>query len=401
MTGGQRRLGVVLATLCLTEITSWGVLFYAFPVLVPAIARDTGWSPATLTAALSVALLVSALTGIAVGKVLDRHGPRRLMTAGSIVGVAAVVLIATAPSLPWFFFGWVCAGLAMAATFYPPAFAALTRWYGPNRVRALTTLTLVAGFASTVFAPLTALLADNLGWRNTYLVLAVILAVITVPGHWFGLRRPWPPVTADATTSVSKSRDVRSPAFVALVAAFSLTALGTYAVVVNLVALLSERGLSTGTAAIALGLGGAGQVAGRLGFATLVNRTGVRTRTAVVIVILAATTTLLGALTSPASLIVASVLAGMARGVFTLLQATAVADRWGTAGYGRLSGLLSAPLTIMSAVAPYTGAVLAAVTGSYSTAFVVLGVVTVAAVPVSFAARPAVAEAPASSDSRS
>jgi MFS family permease len=401
LTGGQRRLGGVLATLCVTEITSWGVLFYAFPVLVPAIARDTGWSPATLTAALSVALLVSALTGIAVGRALDRHGPRWLMTAGSVVGVAAVVLIATARSLPWFFLGWVGAGLAMAATFYPPAFAALTRWYGPNRVRALTTLTLVAGFASTVFAPLTALLAVNLGWRSTYLVLAVVLAVITVPGHWFGLRRPWPPVTTDATASTRRSEDARSPAFVALVAAFSLTALGTYAVVVNLVALLSERGLSTGTAAIALGLGGAGQVAGRLGFATLVNRTGVRTRTAVVIVILATTTTLLGALTSPAALIVASVLAGMARGVFTLLQATAVADRWGTAGYGRLSGLLSAPLTIMSAVAPYTGAVLAAVTGSYSTAFVVLGVLTVAAVPVSFAARPAVAEAPASSDSRS
>jgi MFS family permease len=397
----ERKLGTVLAVLCLTEITSWGVLFYAFPVLVPAIARDTGWSSAALTAALSIALLVSALTGLAVGRVLDRHGPRWLMTAGSVAGVAAVVLIATAPSLPWFFLGWVGAGLAMAATFYPPAFAALTRWYGQNRVRALATLTLVAGFASTVFAPLTALLAVNLGWRNTYLVLAVVLAVITVPGHWLGLRRPWPPVTTDATTPTRRSRDARSPAFVALVAAFSLTALGTYAVVVNLVALLSERGLSTGTAAIALGLGGAGQVAGRLGFATLVNRTGVRTRTAVVIVILAATTTLLGALTSPAALIVASVLAGMARGVFTLLQATAVADRWGPAGYGRLSGLLSAPLTIMSAVAPYTGAVLAAVTGSYSTAFVVLGVVTVAAVPVSFAARPAVAEARASSDSRS
>ncbi|MGW4062619.1 MFS transporter [Amycolatopsis sp. NPDC004747] len=397
----DRKPGAVLAVLCLTEITSWGVLFYAFPVLVPAIARDTGWSPAALTAALSVALLVSAVTGIAVGRVLDRRGPRLLMTAGSVVGVAAVVLIATARTLPWFFIGWICAGPAMAATFYPPAFAALTRWYGPRRVRALTTLTLVAGFASTVFAPLTALLAEHLSWRSTYVVLAVVLAVVTVPGHWFGLRQPWPPVVADAAQPAIPGSEARSPAFVALVAAFSLTALGTYAVVVNLVALLAERGLSTSTAAIALGLGGAGQVAGRLGFATLVNRTGVRTRTAVVIVVLAATTTLLGVLTSTVALVCASVLAGMARGVFTLLQATAVADRWGTAGYGRLSGLLSAPLVTMSAVAPYTGAALAALTGSYSTAFLVLGALTVAAVPVSLAARPAVAEAPASSDSKS
>jgi MFS family permease len=397
----ERKLGVVLATLCVTEITSWGVLFYAFPVLVPAIAHDTGWSPAALTAALSVGLLVSAMAGIAVGQVLDRRGPRLLMTAGSVVGVAAVVLIATAPTLLWFFVGWVCAGLAMTSTFYPPAFAALTRWYGPRRVRALTTLTLIAGFASTVFAPLTALLAETLSWRTTYLVLAVVLAVVTVPGHWFGLRRSWPAVVVDVELPSRPRSEARSPAFVALVAAFSLTALGTYAIVVNLVALLAERGLSTGMAAIALGLGGAGQVAGRLGFATLVNRTGVRTRTAVVIVVLAATTTLLGALTSAVALVCASILAGMARGVFTLLQATAVADRWGTAGYGRLSGLLSAPLVTMSAVAPYTGAALAALTGSYSTAFLVLGALTIAAVPVSLAARPAVAEAPASSDSKS
>ncbi|MET8845949.1 MFS transporter [Amycolatopsis sp. NPDC004625] len=383
----ERKLGTVLAVLCLTEITSWGVLFYAFPVLVPAIARDTGWSPAALTAALSVALLVSALTGIAVGRVLDRRGPRLLMTAGSVVGVAAVVVIAAARTLPLFFAGWFCAGLAMAATFYPPAFAALTRWYGPRRVRALTTLTLVAGFASTVFAPLTALLAEHLSWRSTYVVLAVVLAVVTVPAHWFGLRRSWPPVVEVAELS-KPGNETRSPAFVALVAAFSLTALGTYAVVVNLVALLAERGLSTGMAAIALGLGGAGQVAGRLGFAPLVNRTGVRTRTAVVIVVLAATTTVLGVLTSAAALVCASILAGMARGVFTLLQATAVADRWGTAGYGRLSGLLSAPLVTMSAVAPYTGAALAALTGSYSTAFLVLGALTIAAVPVSLVAVP-------------
>lgn len=139
------------------------MLFYAFPVLVPSIARDTGWSPAALTAALSAALLVSAVTGIAVGRVLDRRGPRLVMTAETAAGVGAVVLIATARTLPGFFAGWIGAGLAMAATFYPPAFAALTRWYGPRRVRALTTLTLAAGFASTVFAPLTALLAGTLG----------------------------------------------------------------------------------------------------------------------------------------------------------------------------------------------------------------------------------------------
>ena len=79
----------------------------------------------------------------------------------------------------------------MAGTLYPPAFAALTRWGGSSRVRALTTLTLVAGLASTVFAPLASVLDDSLGWRDAYLVLLAGLVLITVPLHWWGLNHPW------------------------------------------------------------------------------------------------------------------------------------------------------------------------------------------------------------------
>ncbi|WP_337993780.1 MFS transporter [Actinomycetospora straminea] len=180
-----------LAALCVTEIVSWGVLYYAFPVLVGAISADTGWSVAAATGAFSVGALVSAGAGIVVGRLIDRHGPRVVMTTGSVVGVLAVVAIATAPTLPLFYAAWALAGLAQAATFYPPAFAALTGWYGEARVRALTTLTLVAGFSSTVFAPLTAALLGPLGWRGVFGVLAVVLAVVTVPLHAVLLTPPW------------------------------------------------------------------------------------------------------------------------------------------------------------------------------------------------------------------
>ncbi|MGW4589668.1 MFS transporter, partial [Amycolatopsis thermoflava] len=142
---GLRR---VLVTLCVTEITSWGVLYYAFPVLATDIARATGWSPSWITAGFSGGQLVAALAGIPVGRWLDRHGPRWLMTGGSVLAVPAVVAIATAQNLGWFVAAWLLAGVAMGATLYPPAFAALTRWYGPRRVGALTVVTLVAGLAS-------------------------------------------------------------------------------------------------------------------------------------------------------------------------------------------------------------------------------------------------------------
>lgn len=121
----------MLAVLCVTEIVSYGVLFYAFPVLAAGITADTGWSTGTITAAFSLALVVSALVGIPVGRVLDRVGPRAVMTAGSVLAVPAVLGVASARSLPWFAASWGLAGVAMGGVFYPPAFAALTRWWGP------------------------------------------------------------------------------------------------------------------------------------------------------------------------------------------------------------------------------------------------------------------------------
>ena len=382
-------LRLVLITLSITEITSWGVLYYAFPVLAPRVADDTGWSIAQVTAGFSLSQVVAAVLGVPVGRLLDRRGPRLVMTAGSIVAVPAVVGIATAGSLPEWFAAWTLAGAAMSAVLYQPAFAALTRWYGPRRVTALTTLTLVAGLASTVFAPITAALVGPLDWRGTYLVLAIPLAVVTVPLHAFGLRLPWPAHPADRAGTAPAPDTVRSRAFLALVAAFTLAAFAGSAVVVNLVALLLDRGLSTTTAAWALGLGGAGQVLGRLFYAPLARGTTVRTRTVLVLLAGGAATAVLGLLPGPAAALVAvSVLVGSARGIFTLLQATAVTDRWGAHHYGTLSGVLAAPLTFTTAVAPFLGAALAVALGSHAAMLAVMAAVGLGAAAISLGSVP-------------
>ncbi|MEV6603150.1 MFS transporter [Kutzneria sp. NPDC051319] len=380
----------VLTVLCATEITSWGVLFYAFPVLSAQITTTTGWSTTVVTAALSVSQLVAAIAGIPVGRRLDRHGPRAVMTAGSTLGVLAIVAIASATDLAWFFAAWILAGAAMGAVLYPPAFAALTRWHGRDRVRALTMLTLAGGLASTVFAPLTAWLSTLLSWRETYLVLAGLLAVVTIPAHWFGLTPPWPPHPSPTPGQVhaDPGRVARSRGFLVLAASLSVAAFATFAVVINLVPLLDERGVDAGTAAVALGLGGAGQVAGRLGYVALARRTSVRTRTLLILLAMGITTAMLSVLINVTALICAAVLAGAARGVFTLLQATAVTDRWGTTYYGHLTGLLSAPLTVAMAMAPFIGALLAKLLGGYATAFLLLGAVAAAAAVLSVGATP-------------
>ncbi|MEU8677947.1 MFS transporter [Streptomyces sp. NPDC048560] len=371
-TGVRSRPRAVLPALCATQITSWGVLYYAFPVLNSRITADTGWSPAATTAAFSAALLVSATIGIPVGRVLDGRGPRAVMTTGSVLGTLALVIVATARNLPLFTVGWLLAGVAMATTFYPPAFAALTRWWGPDRVRALTVVTLAGGLASTVFAPLTATLAEHLSWRVSYLVLAAILAAVTIPAHALALRAPWPP--AEPAPAVIKGTPVvRSRPFLVLAAAFTLSGFAMYAVVISLVPLLQERGASTTAAAWALGLGGAGQTLGRTLYASFASRTSVTTRTAALIALGGATTTAFALVPGPIPLLVAlSLGAGVVRGNLTLLQATAVTDRWGTAHYGRLSAVLTAPASLAAALAPWAGAVLSGPLGGYDALFLLL-----------------------------
>ncbi len=371
----------VLVVLCLTQITSWGVLYYAFPVMAPTIAADTGWSVPTATAAFSGGLVVSALVGIPVGRWLDRIGPRAVMTVGSAIAVPAVVGIATARTFVVFLVAWLLAGVAMAGTLYPPAFAALTRWWGTRRVVALTGLTLAAGLTSTIFGPLTAALLGALGWRTTYLVLALVL------GRRDGAGAPLGPARSLARARPARaSRARRSGPGRAQQAVRA-----------------ADRRAHRRRVRRLRGAGGAGAAGDRardvddrggVDARARRRRAGARSdelrragpgggrpaRTVGVLALCAATTALLGLLPGPAAaLVAAAMLAGAARGIFTLLQATAVTDRWGTAYYGRLSGVLSAPSTLATALAPWAGAALAVPLGGYPGVFVLLAAVALVA----------------------
>lgn len=381
-------LRTVLTGLCLTQITSWGVLYYAFPVLSPEIATETDWSTSSITAGFSAALVVSALVGIPVGKILDARGPRMVMTTGSCLAVVGLLILSWAPSLPVFVAGWMVAGVAMAGTLYPPAFAAVTRWYGSRRVFALTVVTLVGGLASTVFAPLTQVLTGYMDWRGVYAVLAVMLAVVTIPVHAVVLRRTWP--AAHSTQAKGEAeysyRILRSGPYIRLVIGLGLGSLAAFAGLINLVPMLVERGVSPAAAAWVLGVGGIGQVLGRLFYAQLARATTVGVRTVVIFALLAASTAALAIdLTHGLVLMGISLLAGTSRGVSTLLQATAVTDRWGPRAYGRLSGVMSAPIMLAVAVSPWLGAVIAEQLDSFEAMYFILaGIGALAAVLLAF-----------------
>lgn len=383
--GGSPRpsLAVVLTTLCLTEIVSWGLLFFTFPVLAPMISADTGWSSVSVSAAFSVAMVVQGLVGVQVGTLLDRYGPRQVMTVGSAVAAAALVIVSIAPNLPVFFAGWALAGLSMAGVLYAPAFAAITVWFDSKQLTAMTALTLIAGLASTVFAPLAAASGLHLGWRTTYLLAAAAMAVVTLPLHWIVLRRPWPAARRDATVDRAADKAytsgiVRSARFWLLTIGFTTVSAATGSALLALVPLLLERGISAQDAALVLGMGGVGQVTGRIFYMALARRASLLVRTATAFLLQTAAIAIISFATGSTGLFIAIWIAyGLGLGITTLLRATAITDRWGPRSYGYLNGVLGLPSILASALSPLAGAVLAQLTGSYGRAFVVLAILAV------------------------
>jgi MFS family permease len=163
---GSRRGWLLVAALAASETTSYGVLAYAFAVFLVPMQQELGWSRTALTGAYSVAIIVSGVAAIPVGRWLDGHGARALMTAGSAAATLLVLAWAQVTDLTVFYAIWVGIGLTMAAVLYEPAFAVIATWFGDNteRRRALLTLTVIAGFASAIYVPLASWLAGPGPW---------------------------------------------------------------------------------------------------------------------------------------------------------------------------------------------------------------------------------------------
>jgi MFS family permease len=383
---GRWRTVTVLA---ITETVSWGILYYAFAVVLEPMERELGWTRLQLTAAFSLALAAAAVGGVGVGRWLDRHGPRGLMGLGSLAGAALVLAWSRVSGLGALYVIWAGIGLCMAAVLYEPAFTVVTKWFRERRRRALTAITLAAGFASTIFSPLTAWLVDLAGWRGALAILAGVLAAITVPLHVLGLRRPPPEVRDDRQETarepvpeiaVPARTALRSLSFWLLTAAFFLSSFNTAAIGVHLVALLIGRGESAGLAATIAGLVGAAQVLGRIVFGPLTTVLAHRWATAAVFLFQAAGLAVLARPMPAGAAVAFAVLFGMGNGMTTLARPMLLAEAYGSAHFGTIAGVAALFATGARAVAPVTVSLAYAAAGGYtSVLWALLGAAVVAA----------------------
>jgi MFS family permease len=351
-----------------TETISWGILYYAFTVYLAPMETELGWSRGDMTGAFSLGLLLAGLAAIPVGRWLDRHGPRLVMTVGSVVGTLLVLAWSMVTNLVQLYLVFGALGLTMSVTLYDPAFATATRWFETRRLRALTVITLMAGFASTIFIPLADWLVQQQGWRGSLVTLAVILAVGTIAPHAIFLRRRpedigLAPDGEPLSHVAGPARSIRRPpmhvgqalkdaSFRWVVAAFWLNTVATIALGVHLVPYLRDRGYDPGFAALATGLVGAMQVVARLVLAPFGERASPRLLAAAMLALQPLAMLVLLLVRSTPGVFLFVVLFGGARGASTLTRPSLLADLYGRAQYASIAGVLQFGLSIAQSIAP-------------------------------------------------
>jgi len=394
---------VVVAALCVTEVVSWGILYYGFPVLLRPMEADLGWSRVEITGAFSMGMGVAALAALPVGRWIDRHGARALMTAGSCLGTALLLVWSRVESLPALYAVWCLMGLALAATLYEPAFAAVVGWFATRgRDKALLTVTLAGALASTIFMPLEAWLVGRLGWRGALVALAVTLAVITIPLHALVLRpapRSAPPTPGDErrearVPGLTLGASARMAVFWVLAAAFFVGGFTTNTVTVHLIPYLSDRGYSPTVAAVMIGWMGAMQLPARLLFAPIAGRFGHRAVTGVIFFAQAAALAQLALVTQLPTLVPMVMMLGAANGMATLARATTIAEIFGPRHYGSISGAIALGANGARALAPVGAALLMVALGGYERVFWLLATSLVVAGLGVIVTRPGLATTP-------
>ena len=355
-----RQLPIILA-LGTTQTLAWASSYYLPAILADPIARDLGVSSNWIFAAFSGALVISAVLGPRVGRQIDLFGGRPVLSMSNLTLAAGLGLLGVTTSIPVLIAAWLLLGIGMGFGLYDAAFGALGRIYGDTARRAITGITLIAGFASTVGWPLTAWGLEAIGWRNTCFAWALAHILIGLPINFFML-----PAVKGARAAAAVSVKPHIPidrTMILLAFAFAAAWSVTGAMAAHLPRILEAAGATTLQAVSAGALIGPAQVAARIVEASFLSRYHplVSTR--------------LACLTHPIGAVIVALLGGAAasafaifhgagNGILTIARGTLPLAIFGPQNYGYRLGLVGAPARMAQAAAPLAFGLLIDVMGS-------------------------------------
>ncbi|TIN94312.1 MAG: MFS transporter [Mesorhizobium sp.] len=358
MRRSDRRWPVVMG-LGATQIINWGSTFYLLAVLAQPIAKDTSWPLPWIAAGLSVGLLSAALVSLKLGSAMRKYGGRNVLAAGSIAMAVGMAVMAWAPSLELYLVAWVLLGFGMAAGLYDAAFAALGSIYGRGARSLVASLTLIAGFSSTITWPMSAVILHYTGWRSVCLAYVALHVLVALPLHLLMLPKHTSPQAPDtggeAGTSPLLALSER-PSF--LMMASALTTISTIAAVlsVHVIAMMTGNGLALDTAVGLAALIGPSQVLARFIEVAAGHR-----YHPLWTLLAAATLILLGLailLLAPPLVWLALVIYGAGAGIGSIARGTVPLSIFGAARYPSIMGRLAFVGLLAQAAAPPIAAVI-------------------------------------------
>jgi MFS family permease len=369
---------LIVATAFIALAVNVGLVFYSWGVFLSPLA-DVFGGRGRVSGAYSAMQLASALYGLVVGRLVDRHGARPVQAIGAFVFAAGYALVARVDSLPGLYVA-MAGPIALGSTCIGalPSNGAVARWFVRRRGTALGIATAGISAGGIVVAPASQYLIEHLGWRRAYDVLALSVVVLVLPPVLAFMRRDpadmgllpdgEPPgasqdrearlalAARELARSVPPAVAMRDRSFWLLAAAFGLTMTGLSSVLLNQVAILVDRGMPATQASWVLGATAAMGVVGKLGFGSLLDRYDQRRVAAACFALQAAGVLLLWLTESAPALVCYVILYGYAMGGNATLQASLVAEAFGRLHYGAIFGRLTPFVMLAQAIGiPVTG----------------------------------------------
>jgi hypothetical protein len=381
----QPSLWPIVLALGISQIVGYGTVYYCYPIFAPAISRDLGVDPSLIFGVLSIGLLIGGLAGPFLGRAMDRLGAAKVMSAGSLGAGLVLWMMAAAPEA-WSFSLLVLMLFTLSPTvFYPAAFVAAASASPGQARKMITNLTLIAGFSSTLFWPLSGWMLETIGWRWSLVIFGATNLLVGLPLHIFLARRIGPPrprlaPRPDAEPMPAKEKAERRRTFWLVSLSYGLSALPAAAMAVHIVPVFQSLGLGANAYLLSM-LFGPSQVLARLvdsifwrGFHPLVTA----------LIAFGAIAVCMAVLLLPVPPLVAaglfSLFFGIGQGLTSIVIGTLPLALFGHEGYGELVGRIGLVRLLFSAGAPFFLSAMLGTIG-FTWAFAILLVVALAAIP--------------------